>query len=248
MEKQSDRIISAITSRALIVCSKVPAPEGATGDRCWSLAESLAPAHDVILALPEVTQLFHEDFAVVYYNARNVGLVARDSDVAVCDAEALESNPQLVDAGIPVAVDVSDIDPTSAEVGNADAIATADFYICRSEEERGRWLGYLKEAGRVNPHTQDGDSELRNLIDVVQVQTDVVQAESRLQPLLDYCAVPRFARDRGTQFNAARLPAAPEKPGGLAHYWRRFRYLMRTGGGRAVWSRSGAVIKRRFSK
>jgi len=246
MKKQSDRIISAITSRVLIVCSKVPAPEGATGDRCWSLAESLAPAHDVILALPEVTQLFHEDFAVVYYNTRNIGLVARDSDVAVCDAEALESNPQLVDAGIPVVVDVSDINPTSAEVGTADVIAAADFYICLSEEERDRWLGYLQEAGRVNPHTQDGDSELRNLIDVVP--TDVMQTEGCLQPLLDYCAVPRFARDRGTHFNTARLPAAPEKPGGLAHYWRRFRYLRRTGGARTVWSRSGAVIRRRFSK
>ncbi|MDO8736376.1 MAG: hypothetical protein Q7K29_04760 [Thermoleophilia bacterium] len=234
MEKQSALTNSPLTSRVLVVCSKAPGPDGAPGDRCWLLAEALASAHDVILALPRVTQLFHEDFAVVYYNARNVGLVAHDSDVVVCDSEALESHARLVEAGKPVAVDVAGIDAMT------DALAAADFYICQSGEERGRWLQYLKDAGRVNPHTLDGDSDLRNLI-------DIVRPGSEIQPLLDYCAVPRFARDRGTRYSSAVIPAAPVKPGGIAHYWRRMRHLFRNGGWRAVWSRGGAVIKRRIS-
>ena len=49
-------------------------------------------------------QDFSPEFAVVYYNDRNVGLVARDSDVVVCDAQALAGFPRLIDAGKPVAV------------------------------------------------------------------------------------------------------------------------------------------------
>lgn len=234
MEMEQDRIKSSLTSRVLVVCGNTPGPDEAAGDRCWLLAESLASAHDVILALPEVSELFHEDFAVVYYNARNVGLVARDSDVVVCDAAALESHITIIDAGKPVAMDLAVADCVPA------ALPAADFFICQSEEERGVWLGLLDEAGRVNPHTQDGDSDLRSLI-------DVVQPGDSFQPLLDYCAVPRFARDRGTRFSSAALPADPVRPGGIAHYWRRLRYLMRTGGRRAVWARGGAVIKRKIS-
>ncbi|MHB9112167.1 MAG: hypothetical protein ACYC4D_06015 [Thermoleophilia bacterium] len=234
MEKELDRMMSSLTSRVLVVCGNTPGPDEAAGDRCWLLAESLASAHDVILALPQVSELFHKDFAVVYYNARNVGLVARDSDVVICDAAALESHVKLIDAGKPVAMDL-----TGAE-SMAAGMPAADFFICQSEEERRVWLEHLQEAGRVNPHTQDGDSNLRSLI-------DVVRPGDSFQPLLDYCAVPRFARDRGTPFSSAALPADPGRPGGMAHYWRRLRYLMRTGGSRAVWSRGGAVIKRRIS-
>lgn len=234
MEKELDRMMSSLTSRVLVVCSKVSGQDGATGDRCWLLAESLASAHDVILALPQVSELVHENFAVVYYNARNVGLVARDSDVVICDAGAMESHARLVDVGKPVAVDLAGIDASTA------SLTPADFFICQSEEERRGWLEYLKDAGRVNPHTLDGDSDLRRLL-------DVVQPGDRIQPLLDYCAVPRFARDRGTSYSSAALPVVPGRPGGIAHYWRRFRFLMRSGGSRAVWSRGGAVIKRRIS-
>ncbi|MBI5870915.1 MAG: hypothetical protein HZB44_08205 [Actinobacteria bacterium] len=233
MEKELYRIMSPLTSRVLVVCSNTPGPGEAAGDRCWLLAESLASAHDVILALPQVSELFHEDFAVVYYNARNVGLVARDSDVVICDATALESHLSLIDAGKPVAMDL-----TGADI--AANLPAADFFICQSEEERRVWLEQLHEAGRINPYTQDGDSGLRSLI-------DVVQPVDRVQPLLDYCAVPRFARDRGTRCSSAALPADPGGPGGITHYWRRLRYHMRTGGSRAVWSRGGAVIKRRIS-
>jgi len=226
--------MSSLTSRVLVVCSRTPGPDDTTGDRCWQLAESLASANDVILALPQVSELFHENFTVVYYNARNVGLVARDSDLVICDAGALESHARLVDSGKPIAVDLAGTD------ASMDGLATADFFFCQSEEERRVWLEYLEDCGRVNPHTLDGDNDLRSLI-------DVVRPGDRVQPLLDYCAVPRFARDRGTRFSSAVLPVAPPRPGSPGHYWRRFCYLMRNGGIRAVWSRIRAVIKRRIS-
>ncbi|MHB8793018.1 MAG: hypothetical protein ACYC6O_06735 [Thermoleophilia bacterium] len=234
MEKELDRIKSLLTSRVLVVCGDTQGPDEAGGDRCWLLAESLASAHDVILAIPRVSGLSHQDFAVVYYNARNVGLVARDSDVVICDATALESHGQLIDAGKPVAMDLTGVD------GMTGSLPAADFFTCQSEVERDVWLERLHEAGRVNPHTQDGDNGLRSLI-------DVAWPPDNLRPLLDYCAAPRFARDRGTRFSSAAIPADPEIPGGFAHYWRRFRYLMRNGGGRAVWSRGIAVIKRKIS-
>ncbi len=254
-----------------MACSRTPVGQGTDGvgpqnagvaNRCWPLAEALSADDDVILALPVLTRLSHEQFAVVYYNSRNIGLVARDSDVVICDTGALTLHPQLMDAGKPMAVDLAGVavpqdggvgaDPGAGSAaavcpaegemtapGLTDVLATADFFICSTEEERRRWLSALERAGRVNPHTLDGDSGLRRLIAVVRIG-------DRLQPLTDYCAAPYFARDRGTRFNRIGLPKAPGKARGLAHYWRRVRYLWRTGGCRAVWSRAGAVIKRKF--
>lgn len=234
MEKETDTTKSELTTRVLVVCSEAPGPDGADGDRCWQLAESLASAHDVILGLPQVSELCHPDFTVVYYNARNVGLVAQDSDVVICDAGALEKHARLVDAGKPVAVDLTGIDTATA------ALPAADFFFCQTDEERPGWLESLKAAGRVNPHTQDGDVDLRSLI-------DVVRPGDRIQPLQDYCAVPRFARDRGSRFSIATLPAEPGRTEKIKHFWGKFRYLMRNGGIRTVWSRGVAVIKRRVS-
>ena len=254
-------MMSSPTSRVLVVCNEVPEP-GTAGetDRCWALAEALSANHDVILALPKLSGLSHGSFAIVYYNSRNIAMVARDSDVVICDPPALALHQQLLNAGKPVAVDLAGVvvprtggmatDPGDGDVtadpskdgglitpSLADVLAAADFFICTSEDERRGWLQTLEKAGRVNEHTLDGDSGLRRLIEVVRVD--------HLQPLMDYCAIPRFARDRGSRYNRLSLPAAVETGNKLSHYWRRFRYLLRTGGIRAVWSRCGAAIKRK---
>lgn len=65
----------------------------------WSLAETLAPGHDVILAVPRVSGISHPLFAVVFYNARNIGLLARDSDVVIIYRSAFAAHPGLADAG-----------------------------------------------------------------------------------------------------------------------------------------------------
>ena len=254
-------MMSSLTSRVLVVCNEVSEP-GTAGetDRCWALAEALSANHDVILALPKLSGLSHGSFAVVYYSSRNIAMVARDSDVVICGTAALALHQQLLNAGKPVAVDLAGVvvpqtggmatDPGDGVVtadpsmyselialSLADVLAAADFFICASEDERRGWLQTLEKARRVNEYTLDGDSGLRRLIEVVRID--------RLQPLMDYCAVPRFARDRGSRYNRLSLPAAVETGNKLSHHWRRFRYHLRTGGVRAVWSRSVAAIKRK---
>ncbi|MCL4472355.1 MAG: hypothetical protein M1455_00220 [Actinobacteria bacterium] len=236
---------SSLTSRVLVACSEPPEavdPPAAT-DRCWPMAEALAAGHDVILAVPAVTGLYHRRFAVVYYNSRNLWLVARDSDVVVCDAAVLAGNPQLLKAGKPLAVDLSGA-PLPGESGAAAheigrVLGTADFFICASEEERQAWLPALKDAGRVNQYTLEGDSGLRRTIEVAR--------PDRIQALTDFCAVPRYASDRGSGLSLASLPVEEKSAKGIAYYWRAFLYLLRTGGPGAVWSRGSLAIKRRIS-
>ena len=100
MHQEITEMRSSRTSRLLVVCAEAEAPgPESLADRCWLLAEALADNHDVILGLPAVTQLSHPDFAVVDYNGRNVGMVARDSDAIISDARALADFPTLLEAG-----------------------------------------------------------------------------------------------------------------------------------------------------
>ncbi|MHB1390846.1 MAG: hypothetical protein ACYCXF_06365 [Thermoleophilia bacterium] len=66
----------------------------------WDLARRLSLAHDVILAVPEVTGLSHPRFAVVYYNRRNIGLLVRDSDIAVFGRGVFTDHPALREMGV----------------------------------------------------------------------------------------------------------------------------------------------------
>jgi hypothetical protein len=252
MDQETTQMMSSLTSRVLVVCSQTPddrepgAPDqqkpgtpdrqesgaaenqaagGAT--RCWRLAEALAGSHDVILALPTVSQFFHEQFAVVFYNHRNIGMMASDSDVVVCDAAVTALYHKLLDAGKPVVADLTGLTAPNEEAQATgsnleEVLGTADFFICPSEEDRRQWLPVLERAGRLNPHTLEGDSGLRRLI-------EVVRPVDRMQPLIDYCGVPRFARDRGTGFSRAGLPEEEKREA------------------RMVWSRFKAAIKRKIS-
>ena len=259
--------MSSLTSRVLVACSEYPGQEapaasavsgGQTAasatassrpeianqaDRCWLLAEGLAARHDVILAVPAVTGLYHRQFAVVYYNARNIWLVARDSDVAVCDAAVLADHPHLLNAGKPVAVDLAGVPfPSDSNSGTdrlAAVLGAGDFFFCSSEEERQAWLPRLERSGRVNQYTLEGDGSLRRLIEVA--------GPDRIGPLLDYCAVPRFAPDRGTGLSLADLPQEGKRAKGIAHYWRALIHMLRYEGIRAVWTRGCLAIKRKIS-
>ncbi len=208
-----------------------------TGSRCWLLAEALADSHDVILALPFISQLSHENFAVVYYVGRNIPLVARDSDCVVCDAEALVRNPLLLDAGKPLAVDLDGFGVTINDE-TLDVLTTADFFFCAGEDDRYFWLAALKECGRINEYTLAGDSGLRQLLDVVLIPGQV-------QPLVDFCAIPRYAPDRGTGLSRADMPRVQKHATGIKYYWHRTRYLLRTEGFFTVCVRGLAVIKRK---
>ena len=224
---------SSLASRVLVACSGQPE----TTDRSWLMAEALSSRHDVILAVPAVTGLSHRKFAVVYYNARNLWLIARDSDVVVCDPAVLAAQPQLLKAGKPVAVDLG---ASADDGGMATVLGSGDFFISSSEEERGLWLDGLERAGRLNRFTADGDPGYRRLLGV--------GGPDSIGELADYCVVPRFAPDRGSGLSLAGLPEQEDRSKGPLHYWRALMYLLRNGGPGAVWARGSLAIKRKISR
>ncbi|MHB0866271.1 MAG: hypothetical protein ACYC6B_01585 [Thermoleophilia bacterium] len=90
---------SAAGHRLLIISGTTDFDAVTETGSAWDLARSLASDHDVILAVPEVTRLSHPRFAVVYYNARNLGLLVRDSDVAVFGRGVFAGYPSLREMG-----------------------------------------------------------------------------------------------------------------------------------------------------
>ena len=94
---------NSINRRILVVGSEAVGPDSKSpAAGCWRLAEELSGGHDVILALPATTSYAHRDFAVLYYNNRNIRLIAGGCDIVFCDEAVLESYPALAEAGVPV--------------------------------------------------------------------------------------------------------------------------------------------------
>jgi len=85
--------------RVLIVSDSQDADSDLTAGGLWHLAEALSPRNDVILAFPRRTGAQHADFAVIYYNQRNLGLLAADSDVVILAPGVRETNPPLISLG-----------------------------------------------------------------------------------------------------------------------------------------------------
>lgn len=86
-------------TRVLVISDRdIPLEDG--GDHeARDIAAALARDHDVILALPATTGFSHRDFAVIYYNRRNLGLVAKDSEAVICGREVFEANGFFNDSG-----------------------------------------------------------------------------------------------------------------------------------------------------
>ena len=234
-------------NRVLVASSEVVSPgEAEPAARCWQLAEALADFHDVILALPEVTGLSHRRFAVLYYNSRNLAMMAKDSDAVVVDAAVILNHPGVIEAGSPVAAGLAvpgNGGGDAAGRGLAPVLETADFFFCPTEAERGLWLERLDREGRINPRTKK--QGLRQLIDVVPAAGKVSPREG-IEPLAGFCAAARFAPDRGTRFSRAPLPPREEHPHGLSHYLGRLRYHLKAGGPQQAASRGGALLKRKI--
>ncbi len=219
--------------RILVISDAVPTGTDRAAGRSWRLAEALAASQDVILAVPEVTPVSHRSFAVVFYNSWNIGMIVRDSDATVCAASVLAACPSIIKAGTPVAADLPEPFPGPGPVTSGNimgAIKAADFFICSDERSRSSWLKALVSGGRVNPHTLKRDAGLRKLIDVVAVPGDGppggADTVASITPLERFCTAPRFAPDRGTNYNSAKLP--PKQRNGIFHRGlRRIRYRLR---------------------
>lgn len=85
--------------RVLVISSQNIRLEDDRDDEARDIAAALARDHDVILALPATTGFTHRDFAVIYYNQRNLVLVAKDCEAVVCGREVVEANSFFNDSG-----------------------------------------------------------------------------------------------------------------------------------------------------
>lgn len=129
----------------------------------WELAESLSGPYDVILAVPEKTLLSHPDFAVVYFNRRNIGLLAHDSEVVICPVSVIERHPFLVEEVQPVRVGLEELRGAGlggilAGTGIADqppGSATGELAVWRSPGAQSH-KGIRYYMGRLRYHLRAG--------------------------------------------------------------------------------------------
>lgn len=101
-ENHSEASLPAERLRVLIIAAGDDTGQSEQPEAARRLAGALAPGHDVVLAVPVVGGPADRSFAVVYYNRRNLALLARDSDVVIPGPGAAEQHPELLELG-PVA-------------------------------------------------------------------------------------------------------------------------------------------------
>lgn len=85
--------------RLLVVSSEDIAPAGSGAESIWGLTEALSRENDVILAVPGISESSHPGFAVVYYNRRNLSLLARDSDAVILETAVVADHPFFKEGG-----------------------------------------------------------------------------------------------------------------------------------------------------
>jgi glycosyltransferase involved in cell wall biosynthesis len=179
-----------MSSHVLIISPEAPgAIMSGPAIRAWTLAQALAPAVSVTLAVPDAPALASTEVQVVGYDRHKgaeLRAFAAAADVVICSGFALHRYPFLRRLPQPLVVDLYDPfvlenleihadKPLTEQVGLhrfnqavlGEQLARGDFFICASETQRDFWLGMLLAAGRVNPYTFGRDRTLRRLIEVV---------------------------------------------------------------------------------
>lgn len=161
---------------------------GGVGVRYWCIANALSEYCDVILAVPNKTELAPEKFQIIPFNLQkdNIQHLTSGVDVIVTHGFVLHFHPYLRDLSIPIAIDLyvpylleslvwhdqdnwSEWIPAYEEYLRVqlELLRVGDFFFCASERQRDYWLGWLHAQKRINPHTFRYDPTLRKLIDVV---------------------------------------------------------------------------------
>lgn len=174
-------------SRVLIISNDIIGERMAgPAIRCWEFANILSREHEVILAIPNSSQLTSPYFALKRYNRKVLKELVEWCDVFICQGFILHHFPFLKNSGKPIVVDIYDpftiemlelfkykefnerevLNSANLEVLN-DQLLVGDFFICASEKQRDYWIGMLCSLNRINPYTYDRDKTLRNFIDIV---------------------------------------------------------------------------------
>lgn len=157
--------------------------------RAWQLAHELATVRPVQLATPAIRDMHSDKIALHTFDrvtGAPLGELASQAAVVIASGFLLRRYPALVQADVPLVVDIYDPfvlenleihadKPVEEQVAIhrsnqrvlAEQLQMGDYFICASETQRDFWLGLLVALGRVNPHTLADDPTLRRLIDVV---------------------------------------------------------------------------------
>ncbi len=183
-------------TRALIICHDLVGPRMAgPAIRFWELARVLARQLDVTLALPGGTSLEPDGFRLLPYSPQDKSGCAElaqaanaQADVVIASGHQVWQMPFLRSLSVPLVADLWIPLPVESVAWHAfadrprqmaayrdawratQAVARhADFVIVASERQRDFWLGVLTACGRLHPDVYAGDSDLRNLVEVVPV-------------------------------------------------------------------------------
>lgn len=166
----------------LIVCpDKLGRTRIGIGMRHWEMARALA-ARGLTVTLgtphPIPSDLTGDGFAVHHLATDEVARVAQRHRCVLVQGSGLDMFPDLVDAGVPIAVDLvtpmhlENLEKSASEYEHfrrvvLDAVGRGDFFVCGNERQRLHYLGMLTALGRAGPDARAGSPDLRRLIDVV---------------------------------------------------------------------------------
>ncbi|MCL4377174.1 MAG: glycosyltransferase [Actinobacteria bacterium] len=172
----------------LIISDEVVSKEMAgPAIRAWNFAKILSEKINVILAVPNQTDLPQQSFKVVQFkDDSKLNEFIDMSDIILCGGMTFAKYKCIRNSDKYIIMDI--YDPyniaTLAEYANEtigkqfevyksvhpivnEMMYYGDFYICASERQRDFWLGMLSALNRVNPYSYNLDPQLKKLIDVV---------------------------------------------------------------------------------
>lgn len=175
-------------TRVLIICGDVVGSQmSGPAIRDWEYARALSRTCQVVLAIPNQSDLQSESFTLVKYDTPgSLRKLATSAEVIITSGYVLQRYPFLAELDVPLVISLThsfvlealmtfaeqDL-PLRWEMHNEftsvlnSQLRAGDFFICNSERQRDYWLGMLSALNRVNPLTFDDDRTLRRLIDVV---------------------------------------------------------------------------------
>ncbi len=154
--------------------------------RDWEYARVLSESFEVVLAVPNKSDLETDRFTLCQHDAGRLKALAARSEVVIASGYVLEWYPFLKEWDGPLVVCLShsfvlealqlcahrdaafqrETHSSTLAILN-DQLLAGDFFVCNSERQRDYWLGMLSALNRVNPLTYGQDRSLRALIDVV---------------------------------------------------------------------------------
>jgi GT2 family glycosyltransferase len=172
----------------LIISSEVVSKEMAgPAIRVWNFAKVLSENINVVLAIPNETDLPEQVFKIVRYtDDKSLNEIIKDVDIVLCGGiifakYGIMRNPEkylIIDIYDPcnlatLAEYEDDEIKRRLEIYESihnmvnEQLYYGDFFICASDRQRDFWLGMLAALNRVNPYSYIQDKTMRKLIDVV---------------------------------------------------------------------------------